>query len=118
LLRLASRLQTLRFYAAARKPTPPELAEETMQVFAPLANRLGIWPIKWQLEDLAFRCIDPERYKQMARLIDERRIEREQRVEAARAGLQDDLRRHGLKKAEVQGRSKHLYSIWKKMQGK
>jgi GTP pyrophosphokinase len=117
LLRLASRLQTLRFFAATKTPCTPALAAESLQVFAPLANRLGIWQIKWELEDLAFRFLEPERYQQVARLLDERRVEREQRVERLRLRLADDLRAHGLP-AEVQGRPKHLYSIWKKMQGK
>ena len=117
LLRLASRLQTLRWFAASKTACPEPLARESMQVFAPLANRLGIWQIKWELEDLAFRFLQPEQYKEVARLLDERRVEREQRVEAFRRRLEDQLRRSGLK-AEVQGRPKHLYSIWKKMQGK
>ena len=117
LLRLASRLQTLRYFAACKQPCPEALARETMQVFAPLANRLGIWQIKWELEDLAFRFLQPEHYKTVARLLDEKRIEREQQVEAFRQRLADQLRAHGIV-AEVQGRPKHLYSIWKKMQGK
>ncbi len=117
LLRLASRLQTLRFFAASKRPCPTSLAAESLQVFAPLANRLGIWQIKWELEDLAFRFLHPESYQQVASLLDERRVEREARVEDFRNGLADDLRARGLK-AEVQGRPKHLYSIWKKMQGK
>ena len=117
LLRLASRLQTLRFYAASKRPCPTALAAESMQVFAPLANRLGIWQIKWEIEDLSFRFLEPERYKTVAGLLDEKRVEREQRVEAFRLRLSDDLAQHGVR-AEVQGRPKHLYSIWKKMQGK
>jgi GTP pyrophosphokinase len=117
LLRLASRLQTLRWYAAAKQPCPRELAEESQAVFAPLANRLGIWQIKWELEDLAFRFRDPETYKALAKGLHETRVEREQRVEAARAALQADLYAQGLA-AEVQGRPKHLYSIHKKMRGK
>ncbi len=117
LLRLASRLQTLRFFAATRTRCTPALAAESLQVFAPLANRLGIWQIKWELEDLSFRFLEPEAYQRIARLLDERRVEREQRVEAFRTRLADELRAHGLR-AEVHGRPKHLYSIWKKMQGK
>lgn len=117
LLRLASRLQTLRWFAASKQPCPQALAAESMQVFAPLANRLGIWQIKWEIEDLAFRFLEPERYKRVASLLDEKRLEREQRVAAFRQSLADELTRHGLR-AEVQGRPKHLYSIWKKMQGK
>ncbi len=117
MLRLASRLQTLRWYAASKQPCPPELAAESQSVFAPLANRLGIWQIKWELEDLAFRFREPEAYKALAKGLLETRVEREQRVEAARAALQADLYGQGIA-AEVQGRPKHLYSIHKKMQGK
>ncbi len=117
LLRLASRLQTLRWYAASKRACPAALAEESMQVFAPLANRLGIWQIKWELEDLSFRFLEPEAYREVARLLDEKRIEREQGVEAFRLELGAFLARCGLQ-AEVQGRPKHLYSIWKKMRGK
>ena len=117
LLRLASRLQTLRFFAAAKQPCPASLARESMQVFAPLASRLGIWQVKWELEDLAFRFLQPEDYRRVARMLDEKRIEREQRVEATRARLERALREIGIA-AQVHGRPKHLYSIWKKMQGK
>ena len=117
LVRLASRLQTLRYYAAAKRPCPLVLARESLQVFAPLANRLGIWQIKWELEDLSFRFLEPEQYKTIARMLDEKRVEREQVIESARIRLIDELQRHGLR-AEVQGRPKHIYSIWKKMRGK
>ncbi len=117
LLRLASRLQTLRWYAASRLPCPAELATETLQVFAPLANRLGIWQIKWELEDLSFRFLHPQDYQRVARLVDEKRGEREASVQAARSELAQRLAETGLQ-ADVQGRPKHLYSIWKKMQGK
>ena len=117
LLRLASRLQTLRWYAATRRDCPAELAQETQQVFAPLANRLGIWQVKWELEDLAFRFLDPQAYHHVARLLDEKRIEREAAVERARVRLDGLLQAAGLN-AEVLGRPKPLYSIWKKMQGK
>jgi GTP pyrophosphokinase len=114
LLRLASRLQTLRYFAASKKPCPQSLAAESMQVFAPLANRLGIWQIKWELEDLSFRFLEPGHYKTVARLLDEKRGEREERVERLRRRLGDDLAARGLR-AQVQGRPKHIYSIWKKM---
>jgi GTP pyrophosphokinase len=117
LLRLASRLQTLRWYAASKTPCPAELAAESQAVFAPLGNRLGIWQIKWELEDLAFRFREPDTYKALAKGLHETRVEREQRVEAARAALQADLYGQGIA-AEVQGRPKHLYSIHKKMLGK
>ena len=117
LLRLASRLQTLRYFAASRRACPPALAAESLHVFAPLANRLGIWQIKWELEDLSFRFLEPDAYRSVASLLDERRVEREASIEAFRQHLADDLAAHGLR-AEVQGRPKHLHSIWKKMQGK
>lgn len=117
LLRLASRLQTLRWYAAERRPCPALLATESLQVFAPLANRLGIWQIKWEMEDLAFRALQPQEYQRIARLVDEKRAEREQSVATVREQLLAQLNAAGLR-ADVQGRPKHLYSIWKKMQGK
>ncbi len=117
LLRLASRLQTLRWFAAQKVACPADLATESMQVFAPLANRLGIWQIKWEIEDLAFRFLQPDEYLRMARLVDETRADRERSVAAARDDLAELLARAGIK-ADIQGRPKHLYSIWKKMQGK
>ncbi len=117
LLRLASRLQTLRHYAATRLPVPPSLARESLQVFAPLANRLGIWQIKWELEDLAFRFLEPDTYREVARLLDEKRVEREAYVEQLRQRLEVQLRQQGVM-ATVQGRPKHIYSIVRKMRGK
>ena len=117
MLRLASRLQTLRHFAASKLPVPPGLASEALQVFAPLANRLGIWEIKWEMEDLSFRFLEPETYRQVARLLDEKRVEREAHVEALRANLAQDLARQGIQ-AAVQGRPKHIFSIVKKMRGK
>ena len=76
MLRLASRLQTLRFHAARKTVAPPSVAREALSVFAPLANRLGIWQVKWEMEDLAFRFLEPETYKQVARLLDQKRTER------------------------------------------
>ena len=117
MLRLASRLQTLRFYAATKRPCPPSVARESLHVFAPLANRLGIWQLKWEMEDLAFRFLEPDTYKEVAGLLDEKRVEREQYVEQLRARLEGELRQQGIR-AEVHGRPKHIYSIVKKMRGK
>jgi GTP pyrophosphokinase len=117
MLRLASRLQTLRFFAASKLPVPAGLAREAQQVFAPLANRLGIWEIKWEMEDLAFRFLEPETYRQVARLLDEKRSEREAHVEQLRSRLEAELTAQGME-AKVQGRPKHIYSIVKKMRGK
>jgi GTP pyrophosphokinase len=117
MLRLASRLQTLRHYAATKVPVPPSVARESLHVFAPLANRLGIWQLKWEIEDLAFRFLEPDVYKSIAAKLDERRVEREHYVEQLRNQLQQDLRAQGIS-AAVEGRPKHIYSIVKKMRGK
>ncbi|WP_374413175.1 bifunctional (p)ppGpp synthetase/guanosine-3',5'-bis(diphosphate) 3'-pyrophosphohydrolase [Hydrogenophaga sp.] len=117
MLRLASRLQTLRFYAACKGDPGHALASESLHVFAPLANRLGIWQIKWEMEDLAFRFLEPQTYKEVARLLDEKRAERETHIEQVRQQLEQDLHRQGTQ-ASVQGRPKHIYSIVKKMRGK
>lgn len=117
MLRLASRLQTLRYAAASKQPLPENVARESLQVFAPLANRLGIWQVKWEIEDLSFRFLEPETYKLIARLLDEKRIEREGYVEQLRVRLERDLAAEGIQ-AKVQGRPKNIYSIVKKMRGK
>ncbi|MEN9779098.1 MAG: hypothetical protein RL014_246 [Pseudomonadota bacterium] len=117
MLRLASRLQTLRHCAAVKQPPAAALARESLQVFAPLANRLGIWQVKWEMEDLAFRFLEPDTYKQIAKLLDEKRIEREAYVEQLRARLESELKVQGIV-ATVQGRPKHIYSIVRKMRGK
>ncbi|MCY7318453.1 MAG: bifunctional (p)ppGpp synthetase/guanosine-3',5'-bis(diphosphate) 3'-pyrophosphohydrolase [Ramlibacter sp.] len=117
MLRLASRLQTLRFHAARKNVVPPSVAHEALNVFAPLANRLGIWQVKWEMEDLAFRFLEPETYKQVARLLDEKRVEREGYVEQLRSRLEADLKSQGIA-AHVHGRPKHIYSIVRKMRGK
>ena len=117
MLRLASRLQTLRFHAARKNVVPPSVAHEALNVFAPLANRLGIWQVKWEMEDLAFRFLEPETYKQVARLLDEKRVEREGYVEQLRSRLEADLKSQGIA-AQVHGRPKHIYSIVRKMRGK
>ncbi len=117
MLRLASRLQTLRYFASAKTEVPAGLAKESLQVFAPLANRLGIWEIKWELEDLSFRFLEPDTYKQIAKLLDEKRAEREINMQRLREQVQTDLAAQNIR-ASVQGRPKHIYSIVKKMRGK
>ena len=117
MLRLASRLQTLRHYAASKQSVPHSLAYESLHVFAPLANRLGIWQIKWEMEDLAFRFLEPDTYREVAKLLDEKRVERENYMTQLREGLEADLKAQGIK-AQVAGRPKHIYSIVKKMRGK
>ncbi len=117
MLRLASRLQSLRWHAASKVPVSPSVARESLQVFAPLANRLGIWQVKWELEDLAFRFLEPETYRRVARLLDEKRAEREDSMAQMRQQLEDDLIALGLS-ATVQGRPKHIYSNVRKMRDK
>ncbi|HEX6003887.1 MAG TPA: bifunctional (p)ppGpp synthetase/guanosine-3',5'-bis(diphosphate) 3'-pyrophosphohydrolase [Burkholderiales bacterium] len=94
-----------------------EVAELARDIFAPLANRLGIWQVKWELEDLALRALEPDAYKRIARLIDEKRADRERYIEAVVALLKGELRRSGIV-AEVAGRPKHIFSIYKKMSRK
>lgn len=118
LVRLASRLATLRH--VLRTPDHPQgalLARETLDFYAPLANRLGVWQLKWELEDLAFRLTEPEAYKSIAALLATRRTERESYIGRATALLGAELARAGVK-AEVAGRPKHIYSIWQKMRQK
>ena len=121
MLRLASRLQTLRHYAmhfsATGEGASGALAYESLHVFAPLANRLGIWQIKWEMEDLAFRFLEPDTYRQTAKLLDEKRAGRELFMESLRSQLERELNSSGVA-ALVQGRPKHIYSIVKKMRGK
>lgn len=117
LLRLASRLQTLRWCASVRRPPAPSLLRESHDVFAPLANRLGIWQIKWEMEDLVFRFQEPETYKLVASLLDEKRVEREASLEQRRAQIESALRSQGIQ-ATVTGRPKHISSIVRKMRGK
>ncbi len=94
-----------------------EAARETFELTAPLANRLGVWQLKWELEDLALRCRDPESYRAIARALDGKRADREAFIARVAGELRDALAGAGVS-AEVAGRPKHIYSIWKKMQGK
>ena len=119
LVRLASRLTTLRFFAESKleNETTLRYARESFDLYAPLANRLGIWQLKWELEDLSFRFTDPASYKHVAKMLEERRAEREIFVDASINRLKEALARDGVR-ADVFGRPKHIYSIWSKMQGK
>ncbi|HWG75473.1 MAG TPA: bifunctional (p)ppGpp synthetase/guanosine-3',5'-bis(diphosphate) 3'-pyrophosphohydrolase [Steroidobacteraceae bacterium] len=116
--RLAEQLVRLRH---ARELAPPEqqrLALETRNLMAPLANRLGVWSLKWELEDLAFRYLDPEDYHRTARALAERRVDRERYIEALCERLRTELAAAGVQALAVYGRPKHIYSIWNKMQRK
>jgi GTP pyrophosphokinase len=117
MLRLASRLQKLRYFAASKTEPPRALAYESLHVFAPLANRLGICQLKWEMEDLALRFLEPETYKHIAQLLDAKRAEREQLMQSQRVQLEQALNQSGVA-ALVYGRPKHIYSIVKKMRGK
>ena len=119
LLRLTSRTQSLRYFtdATGAEAERREFAHESLEIYAPLANRLGVWQLKWELEDLSFRFIEPDTYKRIARMLDEKRLGREQFISAAIQRLQDELAAAGIA-GEVFGRPKHIYSIWSKMRGK
>ena len=114
LLRLASRLQSLRWHAESKTPVERAIANETLEILAPLANRLGLGQLKWELEDLAFRFLEPDLYKSIALQLEERRVEREAFVLAAVDRLREVLREQGID-AEVTGRPKHIRSIYNKM---
>ncbi|CAN5223704.1 bifunctional (p)ppGpp synthetase/guanosine-3',5'-bis(diphosphate) 3'-pyrophosphohydrolase [soil metagenome] len=119
LVRLASRVTTLRYFADIRQENEKTIqyARETMDLYAPLANRLGVWQLKWELEDLSFRFLEPEAYRRIAKMLEEKRIEREGYVEFAITRLKSEMEAADIK-AEVFGRPKHIYSIWNKMRGK
>ncbi|HEY0309989.1 MAG TPA: bifunctional (p)ppGpp synthetase/guanosine-3',5'-bis(diphosphate) 3'-pyrophosphohydrolase [Luteimonas sp.] len=114
---LARQLARLRAADALPEPARRALAQLTRDIHAPLANRLGIWQLKWELEDLAFRHLEPDTYRRIARLLDEKRSGRERYIDAVKATLGDALAAQGVR-AEVAGRPKHIYSIWKKMRKK
>ncbi|WP_106182817.1 RelA/SpoT family protein [Candidatus Pandoraea novymonadis] len=117
MIRLASRLQTLRWYVAVKKEPSADVSHEVLDIYAPLANRLGIWQLKWELEDLAFRFQQPCTYRRIAKLLDEKRVERQSFIHEAVARLREELACSEIN-AEVSGRPKHIFSIWKKMRGK
>jgi GTP pyrophosphokinase len=117
LVRLASRTQTLRWFAKNPGDERTGYARETLAIYAPLANRLGVWQLKWELEDLSFRFLEPEVYKRIAQMLDEKRAEREQYIAEAMATLGRELAAAGVR-GEVAGRPKHIYSIWNKMRAK
>lgn len=117
LLRLASRAQSLRFLAAAPEAERRAVAQETLDIYAPLANRLGVWQLKWEMEDMSFRYLQPAAYKDIARRLDETRGAREGFIADVEKQLAAELAAAGIK-AQISGRPKHLYSIWNKMRAK
>jgi GTP diphosphokinase / guanosine-3',5'-bis(diphosphate) 3'-diphosphatase len=117
LIKLADRLHNMRTLAALPADKQLRIARQTMEIYAPLAERLGIWQVKWELEDLAFKVLEPERFHELAKLLDTRRKGREGYIERAIADLEPRLRDAGIE-ADLEGRPKHIYSINKKMQRK
>lgn len=117
LIYLASRLQTLRWVTQEKMEMPAAWAQEILNIDASLANRLGIWQMKWEMEDLAFRALSPETYREIAKMLDAKRIERQSFIDQIVLQLEEELKAAQID-GEVLGRPKHIYSIWKKMQGK
>lgn len=117
LIYLASRLQTLRWITQEKIAMSTAWAQEILNIDASLANRLGIWQMKWEMEDLAFRALSPEIYRDIAKMLDAKRIERQSFIDRIVLQLQKELKAANID-GEVLGRPKHIYSIWKKMQGK
>ncbi|MFI4905765.1 MAG: bifunctional (p)ppGpp synthetase/guanosine-3',5'-bis(diphosphate) 3'-pyrophosphohydrolase [Steroidobacteraceae bacterium] len=115
---LAEQMVQLRNARELSAPERQRLAIETREILAPLANRLGVWSLKWELEDLSFRYLEPEAYHRIARALAERRVDRERYIEDVCALLQRELRKAGVAAVAVYGRPKHIYSIWRKMQRK
>jgi GTP pyrophosphokinase len=117
LIKLADRLHNMRTLSSLPEYKRKRIARETLEIFAPLANRLGIWQMKWELEDLSLRHLEPETYKEIATLIDERRPDRERYITEVVSRVREELSKAGIK-AEVSGRPKHIYSIYRKMKRK
>lgn len=117
LIRIAEQLERIRRAKSAPADEQQRLAIETREIYAPLANRLGVWQLKWELEDLAFRYLDTETYQFIAKSLNEKRGEREQFIENICSSLREELKSEGIA-AQVSGRPKHIYSIWRKMQRK
>jgi GTP pyrophosphokinase len=117
LIKLADRLHNMRTLYGLPSEKQQRIARQTMEIYAPLAERLGIWQVKWELEDLAFKALEPDRFRELAKLLDTRRKGRESYIDRAIDELKTRLTAAGIE-ADLQGRPKHIYSIWKKMQRK
>lgn len=114
LIKLADRLHNMRTLGYMPENKRKRIAQETLDIFAPLANRLGIWQIKWELEDLGFRYTSPEKYREIAENLADRRSVREEQMQAIKTNLEGVLLQAGVH-ADITGRPKHIYSIYKKM---
>jgi len=117
LIKLAERTCAIRAVKDAPEEKRYRVAREVFDIYAPLAHRLGIGHIKWELEDLSFRYIEPLQYKQIAQLLDERRLDRQEYIDEVMGQLREQLEEAGIQ-AEITGRAKHIYSIWRKMRSK
>ncbi|BAY41007.1 (p)ppGpp 3-pyrophosphohydrolase [Nostoc sp. NIES-2111] len=115
-VKLADRLHNMRTLQYMSEDSRRRSAQETRDIFAPLANRLGIWRIKWELEDLAFKNLEPEAFRQIQKYVSEKRDAREEKLAKATAILRDRLQQAGIRCLDISGRPKHLYSIYQKMQ--
>jgi guanosine-3',5'-bis(diphosphate) 3'-pyrophosphohydrolase len=115
IIKLADRLHNMRTLDALKPEKQVRVAQETMEIYAPLANRLGIWQIKWQLEDLSFRYLHPDKYEAISRLLASKQASRERYIAQVESILSEELAKHDLE-AEVRGRAKNIYSIYEKMQ--
>ena len=118
LVKLADRLHNMRTLGYMPQEKQERIAQETLDIFAPLANRLGIWQIKWELEDLSFRYLNPEAYKSIAKSLDEQRVHRQAYVEKIKEKLLAELATHNLHNVTITARPKHIYSIYSKMKRK
>lgn len=118
LIKLAERVQTLREAATSGEDLRRKLGHDARELYAPLANRLGVWQLKWELEDLSCRYLEPDTYKHIAKLLDERRLDREWYIEGVLKRLNEELASHGLRDFNVAGRPKHIASILAKMRKK
>ena len=117
ILKLAERLQALRWLMSGDPAARRDTASEILELYAPLANRLGVWQLKWELEDLSLRATEPDTYREIARLLDERRLDRQRYIEDVVAILKRELAAARIP-ADVSGRPKHIFSIWTKMRRK
>lgn len=118
LVKLADRLHNMRTLGYMTSYKQQQIAQETIDIYAPLANRLGIWQMKWELEDLSFRYLNPEEYRSLAASIDERRVDREAYLKRIIDKLRPELEKYDVRNAIITARPKHIYSIYKKMERK